>query len=252
MTSKMIADRIRSMQAVRGSLEQNARSIEERIGARLGALLRGEERMPEWALAAQLLGRELEALADVMEAADLAHGRELADDAGPRASRDRHAAEVREIYSDLRVALSSTYGGDVLARMRVASAAGSTPAELARQGQAAREALLDASIVLPEPRRRGSRIDREAFAEELSVAVLALSRALEEVDRESKEADVSHAAKLEAIDAYDAAFARIVPAIAALYMLAGQDTLAAKLRVNRRRRGVLEDPTPPGSPDSSD
>lgn len=249
MTSKMVSDRIQSMRAVQGSIDQNADAIAARIDARLRPYLRSGETMPELALVLRLMGRELEARAGAVQATEEQHARELADDAGPRSSRDRHAATVREVYTDLRGALSSAYGDDVLSRLRVREPASSVPSVLVQQGQAAREALLDASIELPAPRRRGARIDRGVFAEELSDAVLALQKALVDVERETKEADATHAAKSEALDGYDGAFARLVPAVSALYVLAEQDGLAAKLRVNKRRRGVLEDPSQPESPE---
>jgi hypothetical protein len=248
MSSKMVSDRAASMRAVAGSLEQNANAVATRIAARLRTHLRGGERMPDVEMLTKLLGRELVSLTDTMQRADRAHANELADDAAPRVMRDRHAATLREIYSDMRAFISAGYGDEVLAQLRLSDAASYSPAVLAEQVQAAREALLDTNIKLPKSRRKGAKFDREAFAEEMSESLLALQKALEAAHREAKEADASLAMKTAAIEAYDAAFTRIVPTISALYGLAEQDVLASKLRVNPSRRGVLDGPSDPEAP----
>ncbi|UJR80558.1 hypothetical protein [Sandaracinus amylolyticus] len=247
MSSKMVSDRIASTRAVQGSLEQNADAIATHIAARLRPHLRAGERMPDVALLVQLLGRELASRADTMQRADRAHEIELADDAGPRAARDRHAATLREVYTDLRNTVLSAYPDEALALLHLREPASMVPSVLAEQAHATREALLDASIRLPKPRRKGTKLDRDDYAQELSESALALSKALADIDREAKEADVALAAKTTAIDAFDDAFGLEVPVLASLYALAGQDVLASKLRVNPRSRGTLV-VTPGGDP----
>lgn len=245
MTSKMVSDRFQSMRAIEGSLEQNADAVATRIAARLRPHLRAGEEMPDVALLARLMGRELEALATALVRADREHASELADDVGPRAARDRAAAMAREVYTDLRNTVLAAYPEEALALLRLREPASTVASVLAEQAHATREALIDPALSLPAPRRRGTTLARDAFAAELSEAALALSRALDDVHREAKEADAKLAAKGEAMDTYDAAFGRVVPALSALYGLAEQDVLAGKLRVSRRSRGVLEDASPP-------
>ncbi|AKF06853.1 hypothetical protein [Sandaracinus amylolyticus] len=247
MASKMVSDRIASARAVQGSLEQNADAIATRIAARLRPHLRPGERMPDVALLAQLMGRDIAARADAMQRADRAHDVELADDAGPRSARDERAAEVREVYVDLRNTVLSAYPEEALSLLHLREPASSVPSVLAEQAHATRAALLDASIKLPKPRRKGTKLDRDDYAQELGESALALSKALADIERETKEADVALAAKTSAIDAFDDAFGLEVPALSSLYALAEQEVLAAKLRVNPKKRGTLVG-TPGGDP----
>lgn len=249
MNSKMVSDRIKSARAVEGSVRENADAIAARVSARLRPYLARGEAMPDVALFLRLLGREVAGRADTMKRADDAHESELADDTGPRRARDQHAADTREIYSDIRGTIGSVYGEDALALLRLAEPASSDPLVLAEQGQRAREALLDESIVLPKPRRKGAKIQRAELADELSASVVALAASLTDVEREKKEADATLSRKNASIDENDATFGVDVAAIAAVYHVVGEEMLAGKLRINPRRPGQLEGPVDGGDPE---
>ncbi|MDB4931302.1 MAG: hypothetical protein JWM10_3786 [Myxococcaceae bacterium] len=246
MPSKEVTDRQKSARAVAAAAEAHAAEAAAKITAALEAHLSPGERMPDVALLLRLFGRAVVAHGDLLARADLAHEKELSDDAGPRRRRDEGATALYQAGYETRDLVASHYGDEGLAALSMGVPAPADPTALVHWVTAAVERLHDAKAKLPAPRRKAVRVDRKALGDELAAGLPALTAALKDVDRERREADATLAAKGKAMEGYDAAFRRGAGALTAMFRAAGLDDLAAKVRPSGRRPGQTAEgePTP--------
>lgn len=236
MASKQVTDREKSARAVSAAAETHAKEIGAGLASALKPYLEKGETMPDVTLLARLLGRGIEARAKALVLADAAHEKELGDDAQPREDRDSAAETVRQVLVDLRAAAEATHGTAGLRMLGLAGAVPVDPSVLKTTADTVSGALRDEAVKLPKA-RKGMKLDRQSFADELGESLPRLGKALRDVAREAREAEATLAAKTGAMEANDAGFSRAAGAIATLAAAAGLDDLAAKVRPSGRNPG---------------
>lgn len=244
MPSKEVTDRQKSARAVSAAAEAHAAQAAERLAADLKPFLAKGEHMPDAALLLRLLGRGIVAGGDTLAAADLAHEKELTDDAGPRRRRDASRAALYQTAYETRDVVSTQYGAEGLAALSMTAPAPADPTALAHWVTAAVERLNDPAVKLPAPKRKAVKVDRKALADDLAADLPALTTALSDVDRERREAEATLGDKGKAMEGYDGAFRRGAGALTAVFRAAGMDDIAAKVRPSGRRPGTTAEAEP--------
>lgn len=237
MPSKQVTDREKSARAIVAATEAHAAEIVAGVTRELSPYLKAGEKLPDIGLLVRLFGRKTEADNAALVAADRAHEKELSDDAAPREARDTAAGEVRAVLVDLRAAIDAGYGPTALAQLGLDQAIPVDPSVLAAMAGDVAKALEDASIKLPNPRRKRMKIDRAGFAEDLRAELPDLQKALAKVSKEEREKDTTQRAKNEAMAKNDATFSACAGWLEATCAVAGLPELAATMRPSGRRPG---------------
>lgn len=238
MASKSVTDRSKSADLVVHALRTSATSVGKKLDEKLRPHLRKGETMPDWSLVFELLARGLETRSEAARKADEAHATELSDDAGPRRRRDEAHEQTNAAVVEIKEAVSALFGDSWFGKLQLPNPIPQDPAALAR---AAGEFLgaLD-RVKLPAPRLKGiGKFDSSSWREMLESPAARLSAALQEVTRETREAEVTYKEKSRAVAAHDAFFGLAAGLSVSLLRLAGEDELAARLRPSGRRPGTV-------------
>jgi hypothetical protein len=240
MVSKQVTDRVRSSSQVTATVEVNANEVDQKLRALLSVYLEAGESMPDVALFVRLIRRHLLHASSELNAADLAHESEIADDAQPRVERDEAEADLRDTVVNYRNAVSVGYGEAATRAHAVGSAAPSDARGLLRYAKDFHAGLVDAARAPSTRPRGGLVVDRAILAAELAPRIARLDAALEVVDREAAELRLTQTAKDSAIAANDVAFSGVANAMEGLLILAGRRDLADRVRPSARRAGVVD------------
>jgi hypothetical protein len=246
MPSKLVTDRQKSARAVAAAASTHGASVGEALKGLLAPHLQDGEQMPDAGLLCLLVGRLLLSQNEKLVAADGAHEAELSDDTAPREAREQAASGVRRVLVDLRATVAAVHGSAGLKQLGLTGATPVDPSVLAVEGATVLRNLEDATLSLPAP-RRGTSLDRQAFAEELREHLLPLQSALAAVVREAREAESTLVAKQAAMAANDRAFSLGAAWLTATFSLAGREDLATRVRPSARQPGQTEaeeTPTP--------
>ena len=165
---------------------------------------------------------------------------------------DRLAADYTWLRGTLEKRLGSD-DADALAGFQAPTATRSTA--LLRQVELAADALSAAELELPGDRLDAFRFDPGETAEKLRSKAQRYRELLAEIRRVKREVDVTQKAKDRTIEAHKKIFLPIARTLEALYRLAGEDELAAKVRpsvVQRGRRAVEVEESPEGGSVTTD
>jgi hypothetical protein len=245
--SKQVSDRAKASRALAQTIETNTVAIVEGVKSALGT--KGTKAPDVGALLASL-GALVTVRADALSAADQAHELEMADDQAPREARDAATAKSRETLVDLRAAIVGTHGTSALPALGLTGPAPQDSQPLLAYGRKVEEAI--ASAKLGTPKRKGVQVDLKVFGKELGTHLTALEASLKDVARETREGQVTQAAKTKAQEENDKAFLRAATVVEALARLAGLDEVADRARPSARSPGIAEqdetdqpEPNPP-------
>jgi hypothetical protein len=151
---------------------------------------------------------------------------------------------------DLRAAIVGTHGNSALSALGLTGPAPQDSQPLLAYGRKVEEAI--ASAKLGTPKRKGVQVDLKVFGKELGTHLTALEASLKAVARETREGQVTQAAKTKAQEENDKAFMRAGTVVEALARLAGLDEVADRARPSARSPGIAEqdetdqpEPNPP-------
>lgn len=240
MSSKAILDRIAAADATMDQSAAHSARAREGLAAALTPYLAPGEALPDVDLVIALVQRRLAALREHMIIADEAHEEELSDDAAPRELRDDTAADLYARLMEMRELLRSLYGASALPALGFKGHTPEDPEDLLYFTRRVVIALRQGP--LPHPLGASDAPDAAALVEPLVADLDDLATALEDVDREAAEAEVTLRDKQAALDRFDDGFARCVSFLAGLFSLSGDDEMAQYLRPSARRPGRLSEP----------
>lgn len=252
MPSKLVLDREKSARSVIAGIGAHAPEITEAVARELSPYLQKGEAMPDIALLLSLLSRRLKHHIDSLVKADNNHEAELADDAAPRDARDDAAEKVRLVLVDIRDIAATAFGAAGLTKLGLSESIPDDPSGVASRAKTVVDALLNGAIKLPKSRRASLKFDRKGLADELHEGVPDLSKALNNVAREEREAKTTLAAKNAAMAAHDHTFSRGSALLAAVAAFAGLDSIAASIRPSARRTGRTAAEDTDAAPDAEE
>ncbi|MBI5495205.1 MAG: hypothetical protein HY904_09250 [Deltaproteobacteria bacterium] len=232
--SKMVTDKLKSSTSVVNA----ARTHATRIGTQLAAEINEPGVAPILEKVVQRHADKLETATRTMTAADEKHVQELGDDNEPRARRDAAAEQTHALLLDTKEALTGAFGAEFVARLGLGGTVPVDPVAISRTA-----ALVLTNLgTLPAPASRlpGYAYNAAAFSNPLKTRHDALTAALADVARESKEADATLAEKTRAVEAYDTTFSRVANLTSALLEAVDEKDLAGKVRPSLRRPGQTQ------------
>jgi hypothetical protein len=235
MPTKQVVDRQKSAEAVIAAGETHKERVVGRLKEALEPQLRRGEKLPDAALLVELVTRALGAASAAMVAADEAHQRELADDAGPRAARDQAAEALYRELVELREIATGLLGGAAAATLGLS---GDTPRDPVALGRFAGEVIAALKgKSLPPSRVRGAAFAASEWVASLEKSRAALTDAVGAVAREGREAEGTLTRRDQAVAAYDERFGGAASFLGGLFKLAGEGELADRFRPSARRPG---------------
>jgi len=239
--SKMVADRIAIARTVSSALRTHGPEVAPALEKTLFP-----KGVPENLTVADFiaaLGDCLDVHVTDLGAADAAHTAELADDDPCRMARDDKAAELRNLCLSLREVVTRNYGQPVTKAYGLDVTPPEDPQQLLNMTR--HTSLLLKTRLLTEPSRNKSlTLDPIAAAEDLEAHGKALEAALEDVEREKREAQITQSAKDMQMGRWSTVYAGVASAAAALFTLAGRPDLADRVKPTARRRA--------GTPEEAD
>ena len=247
--SKMAANRLAVTTTVTSSANVH--------GAELAATLH-QTLFPSGPVKPELTERLLEALSDAldraaaqMQQADLAHAAELLDDEGPRLRRDGAQTLLLETLYGQRDTLAALYGSDTVREYGLADSIPTQAVQLLQRGRAV-ESLLRKTPISAKPLRTGVTVKASALADELAPRIESLAVALSDVQRESREAQLTMERKSQAAASWENTYQGVTYAFYGLYLLAGRKDLADRIEPTARRRAGLPEDGDQPQPASGD
>ncbi len=244
--SKMVSDRIAVSRTVLSSLHVHGTEVSEALEKRL--FPQGPPPNLTVAMVIEALGKVLERAGDGLATADLAHAAELADDEAPRTARDQAIAAVRARLISIRGTLSSVFGASLLSTYGLAGETPEDPELLAHRAANVAKLLADRPIV-EQPKQDGVTVHALALAQSLQEPMKKLTLALGDVDRETREAQLTLKARNEASVGWNADYQGVADTATGIFELVRRGDLADLVRPTARRRaGMTEQGDLPASP----
>lgn len=239
--SKLIADRIAIVRTVRASLHVHGPEIATDLEKLLFPSGPPQSLTVQGFLTAleDTLGR----YGDALIAADDAHAAELADDGGYRAKREACIQELRNYLSSLRDLVARNYGADVAIAYGLSGALTDDAQVLLNTSKNASN-LLRSRPLVEVARNKSLKVDPNLAADDLDAHHAALAQALDDVEREKREAQMTLSEKDAQIARWPVMYSGSADAAAALFVLGGRPELAEKVRPTARRRA--------GTPEAED
>jgi hypothetical protein len=187
------------------------------------------------------LGGFLDRAAAEVEAADLAHASELLDDEEPRQRRDAALPELTAVLLGQRGTLDTLYGPQTTRVYGLTEALPAQAPQLLQRARSVAKQLRDNPITA-KPLRKGLTIKASELADELEESIAKLSAALTDVQRETREAQLTLERKNQAAGNWQAAYQGVTYTFYGLYLLAGRKDLAERIEPTARRRAGLPEP----------
>lgn len=245
MSSKQVTDRQKHAASVLAAQEAHVAPAAMEIEKALSPFLAPGEVMPSATLLAALAGRMLAQREKELVSADEAHEAELGDDEEPRRARDEAAAALYEEVTQTRDWLRGYLGARALRGLGFSGDTPQDPVVLSRfAGQ-----IIDAlGKPLPPALQAGATWDPTATVKALITKRDALDTHLADVTREQREAQVTWAARSEAMDGFDRDYQRALDLLEGILRFGGQGALADRLRPVTRKAKAPDPAAAPASP----
>lgn len=199
------------------------------------------------------LGAHLDRTTAALVQTDRDHTVELADDDGARQSRDERGVDLKDLLGALRSNLIRNYGSGAAGAYGLGVTLPDDASELLLLAGNVENLLRTRPLTEP-PKNKSLKVDPILAADDVRDAADALRTALEGVEREKREAQLTLGAKNDAMNAWGAAYPAVADGAAAFFALGGRADLAQRVRPTARRRVGLPDeettnptPTPAGN-----
>lgn len=245
--TKAVAARVAISKTVLSSVEVHGAEVSEALSKLL--FPEGEPKKVSTEVFLAALGSALSRASAEISEADIAHARELSDDAGPRAARDEAVAVLRERMINTRGTLLNVYGAGILGSYGLL---GETPLEtellLAKATHV--EELLRTRPIEEEAIQEGVTVNPTALAKGLKDQVKRVKDALQSVQREEREAQLTQSRRNDAIAAWSSCYQGVADIMTGIYELVGRADLADRVRPTARRRAGLAEEADAGGSNS--
>lgn len=251
MASKLVVRRQRLDNALRASLTRHREALLEGLRKRFAPLDGEDEVLQSFERLYDFFFELLEIRENDMVAADEAHSAELRDDEAPRQRRDEAAAALYEKVVAVRRAANGNFGSDLAARLLDFDGSTSQdPLTLYRQASRVVERLRNPELEMPDS-LLGGVPDRETWAAQLEPSLAELRAALDTVEEEARDFDLTLADKQNAMDEHDLDADAITRTVEGFLRLAARQDLSEEVRparLRRRARRSTANETPEADP----
>lgn len=238
--SKMVTDRQKSSLKLQATREQFS-SVGDALASRFPLIL-GRTLVAAFTLLAGAFLDWLDRATTAMVTADLANATEKGDNRALLDARDQAAERVRHVVLDLRQVIETFFGAGALAPFGIVGRLSEDPVVLQRVGAAA---LAHLRVFEPPPARlKSMTFDNAEWIELLKRPVAELEKALVEVARDQRQDETAMTARNRAIAEYDLAFRATASLLVGLFIAAGREDLADRVRPSSRRPGQTAEEAP--------
>lgn len=209
-------------------LRERAAKTGEAITAFFRPFLAPDQTPPDGAALLLLIASAIEWHQEKLEEADVAHARELGDDAEPRQNRDNEYAKLYGEMTNLRSEVEAVYGP---LGIRALGMSGNTPQDPPRLERLARDVsgrLLDPDYSLGTPKNRIS-LDRQSAGSVILALCDALKHWIGVVDTEVAEAKTTQEARARALSEWYDKVPRLCALARGLLLVAGDEEGAGRI-----------------------
>ncbi len=243
MASRLVVLRQRTTAAIEAALAVFPQQVAPFLAARIEPFLEEGESL-DFNLLQRVLGRMITASRQKLIDADKAHIDELTDDVGPRLVRDDVVDAVRHKLIEIRQLAQGLFG--LAHAIEIVAVDGSTalqPEFLWRQAEHTLSRLRSPDLKRPKASTAAITFDPLQLADELEPLVTALRQAIDGIEIDRREAAVSVEAKHGTMSDHDLLLGASGRIVTGLFLLAGRQDLANRIRVAlpRRRRQQPQD-----------
>ncbi len=220
-------------------------------GPRVAAIL-GQRYQPLFENAEELFAQYMQVILAIMTQAReklteavRRHAEELADDVAVRDFRDDSMAETRDAVFNVRDTCEGVFDVKKLP-LEFPRRVSGNPRVLLEQVDHLIGQLSRSGLEMPVSKIKNTTILPDDLIETVKPPSDLLRKAVDDIDREAREAEVTLVEQDRAIEEWDLTFLWGARSAEGLFLLAGEDKLAARIRPSRSRPGRTEqDPEEP-------
>ncbi len=253
MATKMVTDRSAEASFVDAAAKTFLREVSPSLDQTLSPLLEEGESLPDLTLLPKLAVRLVDSRLEQLIEADKANIDAQAALIEPRKRRDDAADGLSETLFGLRDVARGLYGRKMVARILPGDQTiPRRPKALLHDAEHVLERLLDPDQNRPSHKLEGILIEPGQLAVSLEPAKSELDLALGEVDVKRREAQITQAAKDEAMAEFSTAYRASIRLLEALSSIAGKPALAERVRPTRRRKSAKPEDEEAGTEASPD
>lgn len=234
--SKMITDRQRQCEFAEEFVTHHRPALVEAVDLLAQQDLEDGQPVPDVVGVADWLTVRLRRAFTNLTDAERRHLDEIADDAQYRERRDQAAQALGTALFDLRAIFRGAFGDAKAQEAGFERRIARRPLALIRQAQRIYAKLRDPGYELPPSRQQAVAVTGESVAETLESSAQELRDAVTLVTREEAKVQGTQVAKNAAMADFDETYLLFVRILVAVFRLAGERELAARLELSVRRR----------------
>jgi hypothetical protein len=229
MTAQVLIDTQKLAEDIVTAVDAHTADLDAGAEARLKSDLRHGEKWPSLAPLLGLMSRRIQRTLGAYIDAERALDTERADDAEPRADRDKYAAEVYAQLKTIRGAVAGLFGESIVRKLSLPAELPRDPTKLGVAGDDVVAAF--GRVKLPAPQVGGiSKVDASVWVDALAKPLAELKKARAKVNLEDKELAAAIATRDRAALALNEAMVEGLAVARAFAALADKDSLFDGLR----------------------
>ncbi len=239
MAKKMVSDRSAEASLLSAATATFMREVSPALNAVLSPLAGEGEPVPDLTTLPVLASRLVDQRLDHLIVTDKANIDAQAELIAPRKRRDDAFSQANGTIYRVRDVCRGLYGRELCAHIvpddrRIPL----RPKAFLHTGEHVLERLGDAERTLPSKTLLGINVERSELSTNFRSDLEELRVALDEVDLKSREAEVTQAAKDEAMREFDVTYRAAIRLLEASAILAGKPELAGRVRPTRPNRSA--------------